>query len=808
MGRTKRWSGWIGGCAVLALLTGCDEWPWETGSDPSIPTDDAPEYVDTVFGLAEVIDADALEELESSSDVFEADPDEFETSRRDLEASVAEAEQIIEAYLQAYPELTDTLRPELGVPYVRNVAFDGEAVVLQGDVWTRLSVAKSIEVLSDADHQARILDDLASLVPDHCRDALPPEAQWTELDAASLIEARSQLVRCWRVWRDREPLPDLPLPLDMADPGFENTWTVRTCDPNAPDTDGPGRGNDGWADVQPTLHGMDQWRYRGALPPVRNQAGRGTCAAFAIASAMEWTLRRRLDSFVDVSEQGLYAVAKRDLFNSPYGDGLPTNHTILRLADENRTFPIEDTWGYNPSTCRERNDTLEQYRQSCTHYGNRYCGETTHQMLPFVVNDKTLLARPSNPKTNLEIADALDILVHHQGTDSIDAMQIYLEGGFGVVAALNWPDNSWGMTWGVGEASALFDNLSGGHAVHVVRVVEDDDVPGGGWVVLKNSWSASWGDNGYGYLPIRDFQSSLKTITALDVTSVRNTPPTIEIPQDGAQFAQTPLGLTLDAIVDDAEEGPRCCRVTWSENGQEIGSGPVLVYQPNHPGSHHITASVRDPFGATAQATARIHTYVNDSPNVLISRPPRTSGNYAVVPAGGFVAFSGDVSDPDETLSCDAYRWTLDGTDVEIGCTAQWFFAVAGTHDVTLSVEDSAGTVAEDQIQIVVEPFEADDAPYAQIIEPRDGELRLWNETIESFAMARPLSLAGHIVRWTLDIGDVEVPLGEGSSFEWRPETVAELSPGANDVTLRATYEYHDQTAIDEIDLVLQMPFQ
>ncbi len=49
----------------------------------------------------------------------------------------------------------------------------------------------------------------------------------------------------------------------------------------------------------------------------------------------------------------------------------------------------------------------------------------------------------------------------------------------------------------------------GGHLVKISGFFNDRSAPGGvGWVMIKNSWGAGWGDGGYGYLPTAYFTNT------------------------------------------------------------------------------------------------------------------------------------------------------------------------------------------------------------------------------------------------------------------------------------------------------------
>jgi C1A family cysteine protease len=45
------------------------------------------------------------------------------------------------------------------------------------------------------------------------------------------------------------------------------------------------------------------------------------------------------------------------------------------------------------------------------------------------------------------------------------------------------------------------ERILGGHAVFICGYKDDETWPGGGYLIIKNSWGLDWGDNGYFYMP-------------------------------------------------------------------------------------------------------------------------------------------------------------------------------------------------------------------------------------------------------------------------------------------------------------------
>ena len=56
---------------------------------------------------------------------------------------------------------------------------------------------------------------------------------------------------------------------------------------------------------------------------------------------------------------------------------------------------------------------------------------------------------------------------------------------------------------------AASEAVVGGHAVFIAGYQTDSSTSGGGYLIVKNSWSRGWGDSGYFYMPYAYVQPSL-----------------------------------------------------------------------------------------------------------------------------------------------------------------------------------------------------------------------------------------------------------------------------------------------------------
>ncbi|NLE77685.1 MAG: C1 family peptidase [Chloroflexi bacterium] len=195
--------------------------------------------------------------------------------------------------------------------------------------------------------------------------------------------------------------------------------------------------------------------YRELMGPVRNQAERGTCVAQASVAVREYLERVAGSAELDLSEQFVYWWCKEH-------DGIPDESgTYPRLGMEcllQAGVPPEEVWLYNPQETP----------------GDEGQGppppDAAHEAAPF----RTARTITLNPRAVEDIKTCLA-----DGKVVAFAIPVY-------------------TSWYRSEASRRFgkitmplpgDTVAGGHAMCMVGYVDDENAPGGGYFIIRNSWA-------------------------------------------------------------------------------------------------------------------------------------------------------------------------------------------------------------------------------------------------------------------------------------------------------------------------------
>lgn len=186
--------------------------------------------------------------------------------------------------------------------------------------------------------------------------------------------------------------------------------------------------------------------------PVRDQGPRGTCLAFAVTAAHEWSRQYRRGVSTDLSEEYLYWASKGVDGNRSSGTSCQSMASALL-----NTGQCEATsWPY-------RGDTDE----ASSGYGPPAVG--VH------------LRRAS---------------LTRRSTSAIDDIRAHLDSGAVSVLVIDVWKQFYKPVFGVLTTPTPADLLAARHAVVAVGYSASDS-----HLLIRNSWSATWGNNGHALMP-------------------------------------------------------------------------------------------------------------------------------------------------------------------------------------------------------------------------------------------------------------------------------------------------------------------
>lgn len=235
---------------------------------------------------------------------------------------------------------------------------------------------------------------------------------------------------------------------------------------------------------------------------VRDQGERGSCVAFALVAGME-VLQDRDRSDPDLSEQLAYFEGKR-LTDSWDSAGLVPYDTVRAMVREASHLVAESLWPYNTAD-RDCTDYQQQYPDAT-------CSATEAQ-------GGGRLGQEPDPHT-VDASGAVTLTTAHQLYASVGRIKQALYRGYPVLLGVNANYDFQLATYKGGVVSwALKADSCGsslcGHAVLAVGYQDSEDVAGGGYLIIKNSWTRSWGDDGLAYVTYDWLDHSLLDAQAL-----------------------------------------------------------------------------------------------------------------------------------------------------------------------------------------------------------------------------------------------------------------------------------------------------
>lgn len=198
------------------------------------------------------------------------------------------------------------------------------------------------------------------------------------------------------------------------------------------------------------------------MPAIRDQGYRGTCIAFGMTALHEFYLTVH-KNYHNMSEQDLYYATKQ-VDGDPNGCGTWLSAAAKALKDHGQCTEV--TWPYN---------------------GNPPCNQPG----------------PSDPKTVDDEAAKFRVISSYVTTnDHFKIKQAIYESGvvaFSIPVYDSWYNSSYTEKTGYITLPLKNEKQNGGHAMCLVGYQDDTNYPGGGYFILRNSWSTEWGyDCNYG----------------------------------------------------------------------------------------------------------------------------------------------------------------------------------------------------------------------------------------------------------------------------------------------------------------------
>jgi hypothetical protein len=527
--------------------------------------------------------------------------------------------------------------------------------------------------------------------------------------------------------------PDAPsTPLAAVSPGFEAL--------------SPGNGVDNNGVCAPKGYAKRFWfPLRSFVSPVRDQARRGTCWAFAAIGSVESRERVQNNNAVDLSEQFLVNKVKSEWYANDWVDGGSAANALNTAVDRNQALLSEAGWTYNPATGRPANafdsgvaGTSESYSGACNGY-NGWCSPTAHQSqescttylgIDFCGYNKMVFNGPGVAASRVRQIWNNDATFNFR----LDAYRALLASGVSLLASFpvyvgfqTAPATGIVSDYRKKQMLAdgtVVDGTPGGHLVQIVGFISNEElsfpgaaastVGGGGYFIIRNSWGCGAGDAGYYYVPADYVSTLFSTLEVLDFDARRSTRWDSEqiTPGGTSGLAIDPKGSKLvDLRVQDnlassftvSHPVANYVRLTvtsnrdgklfdgqWLVNAQIGGSLFANSLPVNFQTEGLSTLTITARYGSqVVMATKDIIVY-NSPPSIDFqsSGAPQQNENFVIN------AVVTDRNEVNPIAICAAMTWTITAPDVIVSgsdCTRVVRFGATGAREVRVDSQDREG---------------------------------------------------------------------------------------------------------------------
>lgn len=452
----------------------------------------------------------------------------------------------------------ETTLPSLDGNFIHRILLRNRTekeVITYGRRWFLRTVANNIRTFPTRDNQFRLYQGLYEGLPDRWRSqlALPHPDEVRGDSAARLLGLNKSIANpeiAPTVIQDimaESPPPPIP-------PGF-----LTDCHQEM----GAGNGGDRYPLTCTETPGSGgivvnyDWNLKPYITCIKAQAGRGTCTGFANTSAIEMLVWKTHGVRVNLSEQGYYNRARTKWDNpSNFGDGHTSLIGFQKMQEEGFLLYFEDQWSYNPALSRKADEVNQSYSNSCVGYSET-CSDTVHQSQFACVEMKIgvpikvcgYFVPEKNPNNEgYRIGDSAAVWDKADKPSSLTWMLYHLAMGrplvMGHPVITAWdlaaggdgfmpypaPDLCTGVELcpdapqGPIAICECYKNR-GGHGTHIVGWIDNttlqQKVPsappgdGGGYFIVKNSWSNCAGDGGFIYAPFQSIVDHAADVTVL-----------------------------------------------------------------------------------------------------------------------------------------------------------------------------------------------------------------------------------------------------------------------------------------------------